>query len=269
MSHALNPTERFNSLSEKDKKRVLSGGLGAHLLHSGLDFAMPLWWLSVRPNAGLGLRNGSALLVDLGQGVFAATAAHVYREYLAAKAAATSIGCQLGNALIDPEAQLICCRDDLDLATFRLNLSQLQQTGKSIVTPGPPHWAPLDPTIGNFAFFAGFPAQSRGFTPGANFVTAPYFAMTAITSVTDHQIACRFDREKSIDFSGSGLPPPGYDIGGVSGGPLLLPTLVREGNIEGVVWRFGGVIVQAAVGDMFESVVAVRGHYIHPNGQIG
>jgi len=269
MSHALSPTESFNSLSEEDKKRVLSAGLGPHLLHSGLDFAIPLWWLADRPEAGLALRNGSALLVDLGQGVFAATAAHVYRECLEAKASATSIGCQLGNALFDPETQLISCRDDLDLATFRVSPPQIEQIGKSIVTPGPPQWAPLVPAIGNFAFFAGFPAQSRGLTPGANFVTAPYFAMTAITSVTDRQIACRFDREKSIDFSGSGLPPPGYDIGGVSGGPLLVPTLVREDNIEGVVWRFAGVIVQAAAGDMFEQVVAVRAHYIHPDGQIG
>lgn len=93
--------------------------------------------------------------------------------------------------------------------------------------------------------------------------------MVGITSVTDHQIACRFDREKSIDFSGSGLPPQGYDIGGVSGGPLLIPTLAREGDVEGVVWRFGGVIVQAAMGDMFEQVVAVRADYIQPDGEIG
>ncbi len=93
--------------------------------------------------------------------------------------------------------------------------------------------------------------------------------MTPITSVTDHQIACRFDREKTIDFSGSGLPPQGYDVGGVSGGPLLMPTLVREGPIEGVVWRFAGVIVEAAMGDMFEQVVAVRAYYIQPDGRIG
>ena len=72
-----------------------------------------------------------------------------------------------------------------------------------------------------------------------------------------------------IDFSGSGLPPVGYDIGGgVSGAPLLMPTLVRQGVVEGIVWRFAGVIVEAAMG-MFEQVVAVRAHYIQPDGQIG
>ncbi len=265
MSHELRRTESFNSLSEEDKKRTVAG-LGPQLLHSGLEFAIPLWWGYGHPETGRGpLCNGSAFLVDLGRGVFAVTAAHVYRAYLADKEGATSIVCQLGNALIVPEDQLVSCRDDLDLATFRMSSGQIKEIGKSIVPPSPPQWAPLEPKIGNFAFFAGFPTKSREVTPRGNLVTVPYCAVTPITSVNDHQIACRFDREKSIDFSGRGLPPVGYDIGGASGGPLLVPTLVREG----VVWQFGGVIVQAAVGVMFEQVVAVRAHYIHPDGRIG
>ena len=50
---------------------------------------------------------------------------------------------------------------------------------------------------------------------------------------------------------------------------MLLPTLVRRGITEGVVWRFAGVIVQAATGDLFEQIVAVRAHYIQPDGRIG
>jgi hypothetical protein len=165
---------------------------------------------------------------------------------------------------------LISCRADLDIATFRVIASEVEIIGKSVVTPGPPNWEPLSPDVGNFAFFAGFPEQTRGMTPGGHFfATAPYFAMTHITSVTDHQITCRFNREKMIDFSGSGLPPPGYNISGVSGGPLLVPTLIRQSVLEGVVWRLGGVIVQAAMGDLFEQVVAVRAHYIQPDGRLG
>jgi hypothetical protein len=265
----LSPTDHFNRLSAEEKGHVLSSGLGAGLLQSGLDFAVPLWWLLDDRETGLCLRNGSAFLADLGRGPIGITAAHVYREYLAAKRASVSIGCQLGSALIEPETRLICCRDDLDIATFRMSASEVEQIGKSVASHGPPQWAPLNPAVGNFAFFAGFPAQSRVLTPTVDFATAPYFAMTPITSITDHQIACRFDRERAIDFSGSGLPPQGYDMGGVSGGPLLIPTLIRDGDVEGAVWRFAGVIVQAAKGDMFEQVVAVRGHYVHADGQVG
>lgn len=269
MSSPLQPTSQFNALPEQEKKQILSDGLGLSLLQSGVAFAIPLWWVFENSDTGTGLRNGSAFLIDLGQGAFVVTAAHVFKEYLGVKKTAVAIGCQLGNLLFDPEAQLIGCRDDLDIATFRVSASEVGQIGKPLVTSGPPNWEPLSPAAGDFAFFAGFPAQTRGITSDGNFATAPYFAMTAITSVTDHQIACRFDREKTIDFSGSGLPPQGYDIGGVSGGPLLMPTLVREGPVEGVVWRFAGVIVEAAMGDMFEQVVAVRAHYIQPDGRIG
>jgi hypothetical protein len=93
--------------------------------------------------------------------------------------------------------------------------------------------------------------------------------MPRITSITDHQISCRLDREKMIDLNGNGLPPFGYNIGAVSGGPLLVPTLVEQGALKGVVWRLGGVIMEAAKGELFEQVVAVRAHYIQPDGRLG
>jgi hypothetical protein len=225
-----------------------------------------LWWLFESQEAGLQLRNGSAFLIDFGHGIFAVTAAHVFAEYLEAKKSTRAIGCQLGNALFEPEERLIGCRCDLDVATFRVSSAEADQIDKPTVKPDPPGWGPLIPAVKNFAFFAGFPAQTRGMSPtGHFFATAPYFTMPPITSVTDRQITCRFEREKMLDLGGSGLPPPGYDIGGVSGGPMLMPTLVEGG----VIWRFAGVIIEAAAGTLFEQVVAVRAHYIHPDGRIG
>jgi hypothetical protein len=218
MSSTLCPNEYFNALPDEDKKRVLTTGFGMDLLHSGLAFAVPLWWVTKEQEDNLQLRNGSAFLVDYGRGIFAVTAAHVFAEYQEAKRTAREIVCQLGHVLFEPEAKLISCRDDLDIATFRVSTTEAEQIDKLIVSAGPPHWEPLNPSVGNFASFAGFPAQSRGMTSNGHFATAPYFAMPRITSVTDHQITCRFEREKMIDLAGSGLPPVGYDVGGVSGG---------------------------------------------------
>jgi hypothetical protein len=57
-------------------------------------------------------------------------------------------------------------------------------------------------------------------------------------------------------------PPQGYNIGGLSGGPMLMPTLTDQG----IVWRFAGVIAEAAAGVLFEQIVAVRGIFIQPTG---
>ena len=67
-----------------------------------------------------------------------------------------------------------------------------------------------------------------------------------------------------LDLGGQGLPPIGYDVGGISGGPLLIPVLERKT----IGWRFGGVVVQAAAGELFEQIVAVRADYILPDGRL-
>ena len=93
--------------------------------------------------------------------------------------------------------------------------------------------------------------------------------MTAAASVTDHQITVRFEREFMIDQHGTGLPPHGYGLGGISGGPLLVPDY-RDGVW---VWRLGGVIAQATEERppdevLIEMVVAHRAEYIHVNGTL-
>ena len=42
---------------------------------------------------------------------------------------------------------------------------------------------------------------------------------------------------------------------------MLIPTLTDQR----IIWRFAGVIVQAAAGDLFEQVVAVRATFIQPS----
>lgn len=263
------PNDFFNAMSDEQRKQVLSSGFGTDLLRSGLEFAVPLWWLLQDQADALKLRNGSAFLVNRGRGIFAVTAAHVLAEYIVAKSDAKNIVCQLGSIEFDPMARLISRNDNLDIATFRVTKSEAVNIGKAIVISEPSIWEPLSPAIGDFALIAGFPALARGLNSAGDFVTAPYFAMPSITSVTDHQISCRLDRDKLIDLSGQGLPPQGYDVGGISGGPMLMPTLVRQEDVEGVIWRLAGVIVQAAAGELFEQIVAARAIYIQCDGKIG
>jgi hypothetical protein len=259
------PTSYFNSLPESVKKAILEGGLGPEILHDGLRFAIPIWWVGtrlVRSAYGMALPFSSSL----GRACWLSPPLMFSGSIARTDGQPRAIVCQIGNALFDPASRLIECNDDLDIATFRMSAEMVGQIDKPIVPADPPNWAPLNPAEKEFAFFAGFPAQSRGMTPtGHMFAAVPYFAMPPITRVTDRQITCRFERDKMIDFSGSGLPPQGYNIGGVSGGPMLMPTLTDQG----IVWRFAGVIVEAAAGVLFEQIVAVRGIFIQPTGRIG
>jgi hypothetical protein len=258
----------FNSLPVERKKEVMAGGLGVRLLEEGLSYVMPIFWLGVDEEAGTKLTNGTAFLIDCGQGVFAVTAAHVHTAYRDGKRGATDVACQIGDMLFDPEAHLIDCdvRDGgCDIATFRLSPEDVAKINKPVLRSRPGEWPPRPADVGNFAFFAGYPGVSRDMSPGGHyFAAAPYRAVTPITTINERQITCRYDRDHMLDLGGQGLPPIGHDIRGVSGAPLLIPTL----EARGIRWRVGGVIVEAAPGELFEQVVAVRADYILPDGRL-
>ena len=128
-----------------------------------------------------------------------------------------------------------------------MSAEMVGQIDKPIVPADPPNWAPLNPAEKEFRVLRRVSRpKSRNDANRSHVHGGPLFCDAApVTRVTDRQITCRFERDKMIDFSGSGLPPQGYDIGGVSGGPMLMPTLT---DIKESAWRFAGVIVEAAAG---------------------
>jgi hypothetical protein len=71
-------------------------------------------------------------------------------------------------------------------------------------------------------------------------------------------------RDAWVDVRGLGLPPVGYDLGGISGGPMLAPDF-RDGAWG---WRPVGLISEAISMEGFERVTAVRAHFILPDGRL-
>lgn len=85
-----------------------------------------------------------------------------------------------------------------------------------------------------------------------------------MTDLTEHQIRFRLNRRTWVDVRGMGLPLPGYNVGGMSGGPALAPTYVNSQWS----WRLAGVISESLMLPEYEVVCAVRAHFILPNGTI-
>jgi hypothetical protein len=136
------------------------------------------------------------------------------------------------------ETRLIDRSEDLDIATFKVTKPELSQLRASTLTI----WPPVIPEVNGSVAFAGFPGNDRS-------LVAPYelsFALCAglmiANSVNQRSISCRFDREFLVETRGFPAPPPNYDIGGVSGGPLL--TLVERNGLQYLA--LGGVISQGS-----------------------
>ncbi len=157
---------------------------------------------------------------------------------------------------------------DPDIAIFRLPPGAAERIAKKPIDGPRGNW-PAPPKVGENVMFAGYPAQERIITKPDEISFGFYSAMTDVTSITDHQIWCRFNRECWAEAHGLGLPPIGYGLGGISGGPLLIPDF-RDGAW---LWRLGGVISQAAPEGppedvLFEGVISHRAEYILLDGTL-
>lgn len=268
--------EELNEMPEQQRKAILEGDFGRALRRSAAEYITWIFWTRQIDKPTEVLNQGSAFILDRGQGPFLVTAAHVYRQYLADLNEHGALYCQVANAAVrDLPAQMIACgnirrsleeRDqEPDIATFRISTRGVTAVGKRVlIAPVSARLSAADATM-----VSGFPGHERIFNEPDEISFGYYSALTPVTSATEHQITCRFDRTFWVDSEGLGFPPPGYDLGGMSGAPLLVP----KPNAEKLEWGFGGVIVQApearrAEDVLFESVTAHHPDYIRADGTL-
>jgi hypothetical protein len=210
-------------------------------------------------------RQGSVFFLDCGRGPFAVTAGHVFEQFVEDRQLRRVLGYQIANIGFDPEERLIAWgkKLNIDIATFRVTPEEIAATGKKVLRGTNGAWPP-PPNPKGAVFLGGFPGCERDQIGPDAVVFGFYGAMPMLTSFTDHQLCCQFEREEWVDVRGLGLPPVGYDLGGASGGPMLAP--VFSDGAWG--WLLVGVISRARSIDGFERVTAVRAHFIQPDGQL-
>jgi hypothetical protein len=257
----------LNGLSEAEKQSPEMQEFSRRMHNSGAERVTWLMWRyqSKVIETPLLPRQGSVFFLDCGQGPFAVTAGHVFEKFIEDRRLRRVRSYQIGNIGFDPEERLIAWGKDLglDIATFRVTPEEIAATGKRVVQGIDGAW-PAPPNKDEAVFFGGFPGCERDQIGAHEMVFGLYSAMPRLTSFTDHQLCCQFDRSAWVDVRGLGLPPVGYDLGGISGGPMLQPFF-----LDGAWgWRLVGVISEALSVEGFERVTAVRAHFILPDGRL-
>ena len=274
MSNESLPTARsLNAMTDLEKIEFARSPFVRQLHMTAGTYVTTFRWSYIHASLGTQRwRNGSAFFIEIGGRIIVVTAAHVYRLYLRGKQMARGkIACQLGNLTFNPEARLIAASDSIDIATFSISADELAQIGKQpfAVPAGdwpPPHPSPARPgNMGLMAYFAGFPEDSRLWINSQAISFGLYIAGGPIGSASDRQISMPFERQFWVDILGLGFPPEGFDPGGISGGPMMMP-LEKNGS-----WSFhlAGVIAEfpsRALG--VETVIAAPAHYIAADGSI-
>ncbi|OMI09498.1 hypothetical protein BSN85_16345 [Bradyrhizobium brasilense] len=258
----------MNGLSDAEKQSVALTDFSRSMHDWGGEHVAWLLW-STQERAKLTpleYRQASMFFLDCGRGPFAVTAGHVFEQFVSDRSSRRVRGVQIGNVGFNPEERLIDWGSDrkIDIATFRITQEEIAEIGKKVVEGTGGAWPP-PPNAGEVVFFGGFPGCERVEVAPMEFSFGLHSAMTPLTDFTEYQVGCRFDRQYWVDVRGLGLPPVGYDLGGVSGGPMLQP--VYQDGVWG--WRLVGVISEAIMADQFERITAVRSHFLSPDGRIG
>ena len=237
-------TEEQNSRDDEEieqAKVAIGGPLGRELSAFPIRFAEPIYF-GEPPSAGKTsyLRNGTATIIDLGDGPLAITCSHVLAEYRERLVLAPDTIFQIGNLKVDPLARIQSEDTGIDLAVLNLDGCDLEQMWQGKLVESnvfrPPRWPPRALEPGDFIAVGGFPAAWRDQVGRAGIVYDSFsLGATRVTAVYPDHFICQFEREYWIGPQKDRLDI--RELGGMSGGPAFIH---RDLYFEwvGVVYEF-------------------------------
>ena len=239
--------------------------LVSQFLKIAASYSLPIFWGDISSGVS---SNGTAFVLDTGKRVFLVTAAHVYRSYLTQKHAGKVGLCQLARIPFELESKLISIPspEGTDIATFDITEEELSTLGASVLRGSNEDWPPKRPKEENMVVVSGFPGLER-LQKEQDYYTFGYYCFnTPVTTVSSRHFGCSFDRKYWKDAIGKGLPPRNYDMGGISGAPVI--ALIKNEN-EIVTWRLAGIVYEAAASEILgEIMFAHHAYLIGVNGVV-
>ncbi|MDO8271307.1 MAG: hypothetical protein Q7U82_05200 [Gammaproteobacteria bacterium] len=227
-----------------------SKAVRSEILKTAGGYALPIFW----DESGIVKHNGTAFILNTGERVFGVTAAHVVDEYMKDVESGVVNVCRLASINVPLQQRLISkgSKDYIDVATFELTQRELAEFSGRTLSGDQDLWPPAPPKEGWAAVVAGYPGVER--IQRAQFECS--FGVTCfnipVSSVSEYQFVCAFERQHWIDEFGKGLPGINFDFGGISGAPVL-SLIMRDSGIA--TWRLAGVAYQAGGSEISEGIL--------------
>ncbi len=261
-------------MSEDQARALMGSGLAKAELEFLMSLTVPLFWVLREGEKRFRVRNGSAFFLNVGAGPFAVTAQHVIEQLNQDKHAGNVVAVQLGELPLDLAGKnvIIAAHEQLDIATFRITPEEVAALGKTILTGSQQQWPPLPPQQDRGVYFGGFPGTETIWTSPQEISFGALPAGGIASSISEIDVSSLIEREHLIPLLGEGIPPPDYNFGGISGGPML--SVVERNGVRS--WALAGVIYegpnpspdpeQAVAG--LEIIRARRARFICPDGTL-
>jgi hypothetical protein len=216
----LSGVQQFQQLSFEDQARYLA--INQQMARFTRDHAVPIIFAPPRSRGGK-INGASGSVLRLGSAVFIVTASHVLGGYETRIQAGEELNWQVGDLPpFDPIPRIAWRSPHLDIVLLHITGDEARNIGPCIIS-APAKWPPVTPQEGQLVLVGGYPKALREEDVQAGSIGAgPYSAVFKVTAVGDGCGKCMIERRDLISFDGGPLPPPGTDMGGLSGGPVLL-----------------------------------------------
>ena len=251
-------------MTYEEAQILFSGDFGKRLLRTACEYAIPIFWSILKNEKWVVENNGTAFVLNCGRGPFLVTAAHIYESYRERLSEGIKIWPQLSDITFRMEERLIgyLGSETLDIVTFKISSEEINLIKRSVLEGSrTPLTAPIA-RQNEGALFAGFPGLQRTDESENECGFGFFSSLNPISSVSERHFGFAFDRSKWVDAFGKGFPKDGYDLGGVSGSPVLI---VEESELGIYSWRLGGVVYNAS-NTLGEIILAHHAKFISENG---
>lgn len=217
---SLSGAEQFRQLSAENQARYIA--INRQMAGFARDHAVPIIYA---PPLSIGGRiNGaSGCVVRLGADTSLVTASHVVAGYEARVEAGERLNWQVGNLPpFDPMPRIIWRDRKRDIVVLSITDDEARAIGPCVIS-APAKWPPPAPLEGQLVIVGGYPKALREEKPSVGRIgAAPYCAVFKVTVVGAGYCKCVIERKDLISFDRKPLPESGTDMGGISGGPVLL-----------------------------------------------
>lgn len=212
--------ELFQELPAEARARYIE--ISQQMARFARDHAVPIFFA---PPLSIGgkINGACGCVLRLGSGIFVATASHVVAGYEERIQAGEVLNWQVGNLPpFDPLPRVAWRDSEKDVVLMRISEDDARSIGPCTIS-SPPNWPPVVPQEGQMVLVAGYPRGLREENPLSGWIGAgPYSAVFRVTTVGPGYCKCLIERKDLISFDGGPLPEPDADMGGLSGGPVLL-----------------------------------------------
>lgn len=174
------------------------------------------------PSGAGAFNTGSFFVLEVGGKHWLATADHVVRYYEAVTADDPAVRIQAGELQFDLDDRREVIRDPLadccliELASVEAPLTRLP------FLSAPAGWPPPRPKEGDFLAVCGYPEFIRRRPAQSEVEFNSLAAVFRVTQAGERHCSCVWERDEFLTFGPVGAPPQGTELGGMSGGPVLL-----------------------------------------------